>query len=116
VDHDASDADRIGGMHDAPCGVSNHRASEALALISEIDSEPREHNNRDWVGHTAPEPGAGATFTAPEAKLRLCGVAGELDCEFDLYPIAFSGAHLRFVRDGLSLLRPAWKLRQFLGP
>jgi hypothetical protein len=93
VDNDTSDTDRIGGMHDAPCGVSNHRAAEALALISAIDSEPRigkpinsenwsetaegvaresvsscpragcgrsacpvrEHNNRDWVGHIAPE-------------------------------------------------------------
>ena len=55
MDNDASDTDRIGGMHDAPCGVSNHRAAEALALISAIDSEPREDNNRDWVGHIAPE-------------------------------------------------------------
>ena len=55
MDNDASDTDRIGGMHDAPCGVSNHRAAEALALISEIDSEPREHDNGDWVGRIAPE-------------------------------------------------------------
>jgi len=55
VDNDASDTNRIGGMRDALCGVSNHRAAEALALISEIDSEPREHNNRDWVGHIAAE-------------------------------------------------------------
>src|SRR6478736_3095364 len=55
MDNDAAEADRIGGMRDALCGVSNHRAAEALALISEIDSEPREHNNRDWVGHIAAE-------------------------------------------------------------
>ena len=55
MDNDTSDTDRIGGMHDAPCGVSNHGAAKALALISAIDSEPREHNNRDWVGHIAPE-------------------------------------------------------------
>ena len=55
MDNDASDTDRIGGMHDAPCGVSNHRAAETLALISAIDCEPREHNNGDWVGHIAPE-------------------------------------------------------------
>ena len=27
MDNDASDTDRIGGMHDALCGVSNHRAA-----------------------------------------------------------------------------------------
>src|SRR5260370_40630336 len=55
MDNDASDTDRIGGMHDALCGVSNHRAAQALALISAIDSEPREHNNGYWVRHVAPE-------------------------------------------------------------
>ena len=28
---DTFDTDRISGMHDAPCGVSNHRAAETLA-------------------------------------------------------------------------------------
>src|ERR1035437_10588233 len=54
--HDnATDTDRIGGMYDAPCGVADQRAAEATALISAIDSEPREHNDGDWVGHIAPE-------------------------------------------------------------
>ena len=55
MDDHASDADRISGMHDALCGVSNHSPAEALALIGAIDSEPREHHNGDWFGHVAPE-------------------------------------------------------------
>ena len=38
MDNDASDTDRIGGMHDALCGVSNHRAAENLGP----DISPRE--------------------------------------------------------------------------
>src|SRR5579859_8075229 len=45
MDNDAADADRIGGMHHARCGVPNHRPAETLALIRAIDSKPGEYNN-----------------------------------------------------------------------
>jgi hypothetical protein len=39
----ATNTNRIGRMYDAPCGV----ADQCVA----IDSEPREHDNRDRLGH-----------------------------------------------------------------
>ena len=55
VHDNTTDADRFGGIYHAPCGVADQHAAKAAALISAINSEPREYNNRDWVGHITPE-------------------------------------------------------------
>ena len=55
MNDNATDTDCIGRMCDPPCGVADQCATEAATMISAIDSEPREHNNRDRLGHITPE-------------------------------------------------------------
>ena len=42
-------------IYHAPCSVADQCTAKAAALIRAINSEPREYNNRDWLGHIAPE-------------------------------------------------------------
>ncbi len=47
----STNANRVGRLNNALRGVPEEAASEAVSLPSSVDREPRQNDDRNWVGH-----------------------------------------------------------------
>jgi hypothetical protein len=50
-----ADANGVGRLDNTPCAVTHERPAEPTTLMGLIDGQSRKHDDRDWVGHIAPE-------------------------------------------------------------